>query len=33
MTLMKFHLIHLIENTLFNVWHDSSIRGIQNAEG
>jgi hypothetical protein len=31
MTLMRFHLIHLIENTIFYVWHDSGNRGRQNA--
>jgi hypothetical protein len=31
MTLMRFHLIHLIENTFFYVWHDCGNRGIQNA--
>jgi hypothetical protein len=33
MTLMRFHIIHLIENTIFFVWHDSGNRVIQNAEG
>jgi hypothetical protein len=31
MTLMRFHFIHLIENTLFYVWHDSGNREVQNA--
>jgi hypothetical protein len=31
MTLMRFHLIHLIENALFYVWHDSGNRAIRNA--
>ena len=31
MTLMRFHLIYLIENTSVYVWHDSGNRGLQNA--
>jgi hypothetical protein len=32
MTLMRFHFIHLIENTVFYVWHDSGNREIQHVE-
>lgn len=29
MTLMRFRLAHLIENTFYSVWHDSGNRGIR----